>query len=402
MLQKVLWIDDEPNEFFVNEARELGLDVKEARCYEDGYRMLTDETINYSAIILDVKCKFKNGAEAITMDAYREYFVKITSYCEQVNKRLIPWFVYTAGGDDVVDGLKFMLPKNKDWDDIQYYDKSTDYELLLSHIIQAIQLSPLFQIRQKYEDVLTICPDKVSELERTMCAITKEDHKNASVFNDMRKVLGWQIEQFRQIGFFPNEVRTLRNASYYLKEICKQDCQLVPSYIYRTFALVEEATQNASHGENEWSGDGCNNLIVDSDVKDGRAPYLMNCIFYGLLTIIRWFGGLSKDPCDVEERRRKVYAMNISLDTNRSKMVESEPLKEVDVSVSYDEFEGKVFVLEKDENDNLHCGFCLVGYQNNLDKIGKMVRLTNVVENSNSKGNCKVYSCFAKHVKLIE
>lgn len=39
---KVLWIDDEPTEEFMNEAYEYGLDIINAKCHDAGMILLKD------------------------------------------------------------------------------------------------------------------------------------------------------------------------------------------------------------------------------------------------------------------------------------------------------------------------------------------------------------------------
>ena len=54
---KVLWVDDEPNDDFMNEAYEEGLDLDNVICVEDGIASLKDPSKSYDAIILDGNCR---------------------------------------------------------------------------------------------------------------------------------------------------------------------------------------------------------------------------------------------------------------------------------------------------------------------------------------------------------
>lgn len=89
---KVLWVDDEPNDDFMNEAYEEGLDLDNVICVEDGIASLKDSSKSYDAIILDGNCRIKHDMnEQPSLHALRN---AITHLLEMQTD--IPWFVYTA------------------------------------------------------------------------------------------------------------------------------------------------------------------------------------------------------------------------------------------------------------------------------------------------------------------
>lgn len=399
MMHKVLWIDDELNQgSFIRQATKYDLEIEQVECYFDGINKLKGGKTAYSAVILDVNCKYKSDEEVTSVEAIREHLHEITGYCESKDERLVPWFVYTADTGDA-EGYVNSLRKNKPWDDVAYYNKGDDYKLLFEHIQNAIEKVPLNMIHKKYEVVFSVCPDKKDELERVMLAVENNDFKDASTFNDMRKVLEWVKKRSGILGFLREDVKTLRDVSYFMRQISKKDAQFVPEYISGSFYYVEGASQNGSHGEDDKEPGAENNLVVDRDVKTGRAPYLLNGVFYSLLTLINWLGSLSDEAGDVEERRNKVLAMNIPFDKKDGKKQDDTDREEsASKAIEFPEYEGKEFVLEQ-EDGILHCGYCCV-HEAHVGKVGKAVRLENVVPNT-WKNKYEKYKCFAKKVTVV-
>ena len=89
----------------------------------------------------------------------------------------------------------------------------------------------------------------------------------------------------------------------------------------------------------------------------------------------------------IEEYRRIIAMMDPDYMDNIQKVFSSQ--------------ENYVGLIEKDENDFLHCGNSLVPYTYCKDLIGKKVRISQITLNS-IKESKLTYPTFAKHIDIIE
>ena len=120
-----------------------------------------------------------------------------------------------------------------------------------------------------------------------------------------------------------------------------------------------------------------------------RSPNLLFGYALQLCEVIIWFGNYAKSHNDREANLAKCKV--VKKETSEQ---EQKPIIE--------EYEGKTSLLEQDEKGNLHCGYCLVSYKQNQDKIGRMVLLKNVVANKNSGELKKMYPLYASKIELVE
>ena len=121
---RVLWVDDQPEEEFMNEAYENDLDVDVATCYEEAQEKLNEANESWDAIILDANCKMSsNEYEAPSLESLQESIRYLDKLCDE---KFIPWFVYTGGAYEGFSALNWFISKNRDWDDRKYYNKPQD------------------------------------------------------------------------------------------------------------------------------------------------------------------------------------------------------------------------------------------------------------------------------------
>ena len=88
---KVLWVDDIPQQMFINNAYKDGVDIENVICVNDGINMLQDQTKAWDAIILDANCKIAGEQEQASIDALKKALFELVNIRPDV-----PWFVRQA------------------------------------------------------------------------------------------------------------------------------------------------------------------------------------------------------------------------------------------------------------------------------------------------------------------
>ncbi len=326
MNYKVLWIDDKPNDSFIVEAEAYDMDIHVEKCYNRGIEWLRANQDICMAVILDVKCKItEDPTEVDTPNAFREKWIEVVSLCSKDS--IIPWFVYTSGDYQGIEALD-LLPANKIFDHgHKYYNKPADRTVMCANIQKAIENRDIVRYYKKYESIVEFCPEMARELFRVITIIEINAFTNTSAFNDMRKILGWCVAYMREHGIFPPELTRMSSATYYLNNIndtnfchkrkVKPRKDIVPDYIRYSFEICEDVCNNGSHGKMEGATDDINNLIVDSIVSNGEAPYLIRSTFYELMNILDWCTKLPTSEEEIALYREAIAKLNIQFDPNK-------------------------------------------------------------------------------------
>lgn len=311
---KVLWIDDTRSQEFIDVASEIyGLDIIHERSYNSGVEWLKENKDICFAVILDVNCKVDDNSDITSMDAFIDYHRDVLELCE--NPR-IPWFVYTAGDFKGVEHLASIIPaRRRNWDlGRKYYNKPADRKDLLKKVKEAVEHREFYDVLKKYEDVLShYHNDMLKRLTRILIAIETNGTDNVSIMTDIRKLQEDTILYLIEHGLFPNTIKTLNEAYWFLGEICKKDELLVPKFISYGFRASVEATQNGSHSSNLSSRDGRDNLVVDKLLSANKLPYLIRNTVYEMLNFLNWASQLANTPDEINALRDKVNSFNIAM-----------------------------------------------------------------------------------------
>lgn len=396
MTRKVLWIDDQPAQVFISRAFvKYGILITVKECYTDGITWLSSHLDTYDAVILDVNCKItREQTEAPSMDVFRDYAHKVFALCE--NPKFIPWFVYTGGGYDGEESLNRVIPKTE-WAKKQYYDKPSDREILLSDIIELTEQADNVTIRNKYKDAFSICDAEMDELLLSIAkSIEGGDVTDASIFNDMRKLLAKSIPYCKNHGLFPEEIVTSKQGKKFIVAINTSSpienvapAEIVPSYISWNYSAVEDCVNNGSHTEEEANPENPN-LLVDTDVTRGLAPFLGRLTFYQLLTLFTWMSHLPQSIDEQEALREKISSLNIAIEKkNESNIANSTSTsQETPLSTGIVEFDGYSY----------HCGIYLLP-KSIEPNIGKKIAIWQVVENTKAYTKDK-YPLFCQKYKI--
>lgn len=295
---KVLWVDDEPNDDFMNEAYEEGLDLDNVICVEDGIANLKDPQKSYDAIILDGNCRIKHDMnEQPSLNALRDAIAQLLEMHTD-----IPWFVYTAANYEGKDALKYMI-KDRTYDDRPFYVKSADRYVMYAHIKNAVSNMPTTIVKKKYADVLKLYSGE--DLLQLLLRRDKEDISSAvDIPNKVRGVLDWVMAHLNEIGMLP-VLFTKSNLNDCSRCLGSMDNDIIPVYIKCCFEHCVRVSNEGSHHE----------LPTYQLLSKGKAPYLNESLIVDLLNILHWCGTIEGST---EDLKRKTIASYTSKKNNRN------------------------------------------------------------------------------------
>ena len=218
-LIKVLWVEDDPDvtSTYPLEAENYDLELVPIGCWDDARVELENKFNQWSAIILDARCRYHRDSDDNAIVFLREALDDISTICEKKG-RIIPWYVLTGGDEsEVSDSINDKRLKwDKDWTDMEkkkYYSKDLDRDALYDRIRSHNQKSFRLQIfemyknaaelllqlnKDVYEDVLTI-------LETMHFPKSHPDFTPRLFYNPMRKALEYVYRYLGKAGIIPEE-----------------------------------------------------------------------------------------------------------------------------------------------------------------------------------------------------
>lgn len=360
----ILWIDDEweKQDSFLTLAEQENIEITPFKTSFEGMDALEKDIFLWDGVILDAKVYDKSENEtASTIGMHRS----IHRLKELSSKRLIPWFVFT-GQPDLQSNSYF----SESLAGKKYYSKSNDQLKLINDIKKQADLLLETQIRHKFSNVFGIIDD--NDLLKLLLALENNDCNNSNHFPLLRKLLEDTYKIIQNIGLIPPEINKTNKQSDFLRQEALS--KYIPNYIQGNMRSLANTTNDGSH-----------RLIVDNDVKLGKAPYLLHCTAFQLLSILYWLNNFRKSDYDKEELRTLIETIG-SNSTIKNTVLDEED------SITY--------ILEKDLQDNYHCGNYLFQYNKGPDFIGKEIRITNFTENTKSSKN--KYPFFILNFVVIE
>jgi len=245
----------------------------------------------------------------------------------------------------------------------QLYWKGKDDEKLCKDIIKAIEETPERKLINKYPAVFTKLPSDIHKEILDIIRIIDENNccKRADVFNSIRKLLDWIFRHLYAKGLTLVELDGSN-----LSECSRSIKDGVPIYIKRHLHSLVEICNEGSH-----------RLIIDEDVRTGKAPYLVISTLFELINVIVWINQL---PDQIVQEDNQM--------THTSKYD------------SANEYEGKEMILEQDDKGNYHCGPCLLPYSIGQSVcVGEKIIVVNVVMNDKQQTK-DIYPYFAKFKRV--
>lgn len=365
---KVLWIDDMPNEAFMDKAYNKCIDITNAENVDAGIEAILAHESSFDAIILDANCVYhKEDAPEITKVSALQYALRKISE----NNIHLPWFVYSGGGFEGEAAISVLVQGyERPYDDVDWYKKPSQMNELFAKILNVVPQSSEYKIKKKYANLFAWYPNP-KELLDIIDYVESNKINDASVFNKIRKELDWVMEYLYDCGLLqePYKGSNLAECSTFLGD--KNLLDFVPLHVQRSF-----------HSTTSICNEGSHRLKMDELVKNWNAPYLIQSTVMEFLNILFWVKDMPKTPEGREDFKISV----------KEKLSNATP--------KFGDYEGKDYVIEQDERGNYHCGQCLLSYKIDNNLLGQVVTLSNVVENSTKSKD--IYPCFARKFRITE
>lgn len=427
---KVLLVDDNKalGTSLQPQAERYSLDLQQCECWEDAKQVFSNKNdfLEWDAIILDARCVDRKGSPAdlhFLQCALRD----INVFCERYNSK-IPWYVLTAGGKEdfefVMEDVRRIPRDEKVWGKMLYFkDKpcdengKDDIDYLFENIQKAAPLRTRNKIKHQYSalfEVMKSCQFE-PESEDIMISVLSalhfpEENKGFDpvlYYNRLRQMVEYLFRAANKIGLLPDYFIeegkvNLQGSSLYLAGgsfTPSKDPKILSirygedgeSIFHKNIAsIVKNVLSVTSHHSHTIEIDKEDEEELSAYYLETCSPYLLFGYALQLCEVIIWFGNYAKSHNDREANSAKC------------KVVKKETGSILEQKPAIEEYEGKTFLLEQDEKGNLHCGYCLVSFKQNQDKIGRMVLLKNVVENKKSGELKKMYPLYASRIEVVE
>lgn len=427
---KVLLVDDNKalGASLQPQAEQYCLDLQQCECWEDAKQILSNKTdfLEWDAIILDARCVDKKGNPAdlyFLQSALRD----INVFCERYNSK-VPWYVLTAGGKEdfehEIEGVRRIPRDEKSWGKMLYFkhkpcdeNGKNDVDYLFENIQRAAPLRTRNKIKHQYFalfEVMKSCqfePESEDIMINVLSALHfPEENKGFDpvlYYNRLRQMVEYLFRAANKIGLLPDcfiegGKVNLQGSSLYLAGETfnpSKDPSILSirygekgeSIFHKNIASIVKnilnVTSQRSHTTEIDKEDKEELLAYYSET---HSPNLLFGYALQLCEVIIWFGNYAKSHNNREANLAKCKVMKKETES----ISEQKPIIE--------EYEGKTFPLEQDEKGNLHCGYCLVSYKQNQNKIGNIVLLKEVEENKNNGELKKKYPFFASKVEWVE
>ncbi len=311
---KVLWVEDDPLclESYPGEAEDYGLELVSFPCWDEAEAELTKNYDDYSAIILDAKCK-KSKDDEDDAQVFLSNVFPILAALTVRKGRAIPWFIL-SGGDKTEIGR--LIPEvRKEWDDRKenYYKKATDRESLYTRIKQISLESDSVKIRKDlYPDVFKAIReiDLPQQVADNMGELLRPIHfpkvSDADTYNKLffhaRQIVEHVVKSMIGRGYIPYDEKFYKNGQINLSECSKfisgtdkKECLKNPApYIlgWNIYDIIY-ATGSFLHSTNE-------DNKKDYKTKEylglvGNSQYLLRSYAMQLCDLILWYNNYIKN-----------------------------------------------------------------------------------------------------------
>lgn len=276
---KVLWIDDQWEEMISFKERceetENGFEIVCATNSEDGMKIFEDHLEEWSGVILDAKVFVSSKSEVDRLKGMQNSIERIN---ELRTRREVPYYIFT-GQPDLISSSYFAEQY-----DGRYFEKDRDEEKLITAIKQNADNLVNTQIIHKHQAVFDCWPGRKKELLKILTALETESWQDASLLNEIRKMMEDVIEKLCKCGYCTKTFRrtNLGECSAMLGQ--PDVSTIIPVHIQRAIHLCVAVTNEGSHREK-----------TDSDIRNNMAPYLIRSLIYSMLDILYWCRNLP-DP----------------------------------------------------------------------------------------------------------
>jgi len=274
---QVLWIDDKWQEqsSLITFAELLGVDIKAEKFFKKGREIFKVNPIRWDAIILDAR-----GLEKTEDSSPDTPGMHTTIDFIKSKRNEIPILVYTAQ-DDLIKNEEFEKSIQSKIFEGKLFIKGSDPNEFIEKIIEAIDQTGSDRLRKKYPQIFESCSsDYIGEisadtLTKIVSIIDIGDYMNADILNPVRKIIENIFETCRDKGIIPTSIKGLIPCSKFL---CSPSMTVVvPEYIQKILPYISNISNEGSHSES-----------TDRLVKEGKDPFVLNSVIFGLFSVIYW------------------------------------------------------------------------------------------------------------------
>lgn len=343
-LIKVLWVEDDPEvtNTYPLEAENYDLELVPVCCWDDAKVELENKFDQWSAIILDAKCKYHRGSEDNAIVFLREALDDISTICEREG-RIIPWYILTGGDkSDVSDSINDKRLKwDKDWTDKEkkkYYSKDIDRETLYARIKSHCQKSYRIQIIEMYPNAYKqlsqlngeVCEDILTILETMHFPKSHPDFCPRLFYNPMRKALEYVFRSARNVGIIPEDFFAggIVNLNQCFMFFIGRDAEkigyrygttgekIAPRHIHDMMSLIINLGNSNSHSTEISHPTDLSEVEIlnyDNHIKSigSDSKLLIFSIALQLCEIIKWMNQYIAKHTDVEDNKKRCIKLDI-------------------------------------------------------------------------------------------
>lgn len=304
---KVLWIDDQPNDAFIDDAFDLDIRIDVRRNYDDGVTAL-QSTCAYDAIILDANCLCHNDSSEIPDISALGYGIKSIK-AAGIN---LPWFVYSLGGfsgDIAIDVIVKGYQDERPYDQVLWYKKPAQEQELFDKIKEVVSNRNEYQLKQRYSAEFAAAKS-VKDAERLLLEGLLFEYQNSpksiqDYFNPIRKIAENIVSQCQSLGYIPSNM-TLNGIAKLLYsdpgsevEGVSLQKRIMTRALGHSFIYFLDITQDASHDKLDLP------LGITDYVRDRKNTNLFKSVLYIVMDLLLWFDELKRT--DVDSRNIQIH-----------------------------------------------------------------------------------------------
>ena len=363
---QVLWIDDQPNDEFMDFAYENGIDITVTTNVDDGIQELLEKKTLYDTIILDANCiSHRDNTMAPNIRA-----LSYATYQLARNNIELPWFVYSGGGleskdsiDAIVGGCELPYNPTNRW-----YNKPDDMDDLFADIKSVVAQFQDFKLKEKHKELFSWYLNKAELLDIIRYLDKEDNNDDYEVFNKIRQQLEYLMGLAYEKGFLNIEFTTT-NLGECSKQLGKQELTgIIPNYIQRSLHSIVTICNEGSHLTS-----------LQEIIRNNKAPYLIKSTIYEFLNLVHWFNKTDEEINAMKEQIRSALA------TDASELTEEEQIKVAD------KYQNKEYVVQKDPNNNYYCEKCLLPYKKANPYLGQTVIIEEIKRNTTKTASLYPY-----------
>ena len=412
---RVLWIEDQELDSIRKEADLEGVELIQFKSLKEAERELKERFNDYSAIVLDAFCLLKEDSEMpdnnFLMRAGMMLSGIFTKKCEE-----IPWYVLSAGTmDHFAESLAGInteerQQREEDWGKLFYPKNETEErEQLYHNIIRVAENKPFNKVLYRHKELFDLLGDgrfincyyAREIMLKLLSALYYPEYMPSfeCSSNPVRSVIEYLFDSLYEKGLLPEEcIVVRRNTLDCSKFVSGMVLDRYPDYNIQYDGTIIDDKNLSPMLQNliNYEAKGCHVIDGKYKIDDTEKE-----IFFGnvliLCHIIKWFGRYVAKHPDAEENRKRIIRIAKQQQNTVAAGIHIEDTTSTD---DIEQYEGKVFLPEMDDNGIWHCGDCV--FNTKVWEEGKQIKLSNIKTNNGKSQNSRKYKYFAGRIEIQE